>query len=88
MAETDQLHEFFGGRKRVDRRFWDDENAVGIRQRMVSVGLEKGFNSREIAKEIGESSTSLSLAAGGRLGTRRLEEIRVKLEALNLEPVR
>lgn len=76
---VDEHHEIFGGRKRRDFRFWNNEYAVEIRERMNGLNNEKGLNSSEIAELINEGQSSLSLAAGGRIGDRRLKEIVDKL---------
>jgi hypothetical protein len=79
MLRIDQFHEFFGGRRRQDFRFWDREAAVEIRQKMCDLKLRRELNLLEIAKLIDENRTSLSLAVGGRIGIRRLAEIKDKL---------
>lgn len=64
------FHQNVGGTRRKDRRYIGSPPAPDIRSLIVLIREKKGLTNGQIADQLGISEATLSMAAGGRAGTR------------------
>lgn len=64
------FHQHVGGTRRKDIRYIRIEPAPEIRRLIVLIRQKNGLTNGEIARRLGVSGATLSMAAGGRAGTR------------------
>lgn len=67
-----KFHQVFGGRIRRDNRFTPDNPAPKIRTIMSWLKSRTNMTEKEMARLIGTSGSTISMAAGGRAGEKNI----------------